>query len=66
MFLKKKFKTVISTDMAANEWMNECLMTPQHGNWSAIGCQNKVDAWNGYRIKNFKILKTQCKELCNK
>ena len=32
-----------------NEWMNECLTTPQHENRSAIGCQNKVDAWNGYR-----------------
>ena len=28
--------------------MNECLTTPQHENRSAIGCQNKVDAWNGY------------------
>ena len=23
-----------------NEWMNECLTTPQHENRSAIGCQN--------------------------
>ena len=28
--------------------MNECLTTPQHENRSAIGCQNKVDAWNGF------------------
>ena len=32
-----------------NEWMNECLTIRQHGNRSAIGCQNKVDAWNGYQ-----------------
>ena len=32
--------------------MNECLTTPQYENRSAIGCQNKVDAWNGYQIKN--------------
>ena len=32
--------------------MNECLTTPQHENRSAIGCQNKIDAWNGYQIKN--------------
>ena len=38
------------------QWMNECLTTPQHENRSAIGCQNKVDAWNGYEIKNKKIL----------
>ena len=25
------------------QWMNECLATPQHENRSAIGCQNKVD-----------------------
>ena len=36
--------------------MNECLTTPQHGNRSAIGCQNKVDAWNGYQIKKKTIL----------
>ena len=36
--------------------MNECLTTPQHENRSAIGCQNKVDASNGYQIKTFKIL----------
>ena len=30
-----------------NDRMNECLATPQHENRSAIGCQNKVDAWNG-------------------
>ena len=32
--------------------MNECLTIPQHINWSVIGYQNKVDAWNGYQIKN--------------
>ena len=44
-----------------DEWMNECLTTPQHENRSAIGCQNKVDAWNGYHNKKFKILKTSVK-----
>ena len=34
------------------EWMNECLTTLQHENRWAIGCQNKVDAWNCYQIKN--------------
>ena len=37
-----------------NEWMNECLTTHQYKNRSAIGCQNKVDAWNGYQIKKKK------------
>ena len=39
-----------------NEWMDECLTTLQHKNHknrSAIGCQNKVDAWNGYQIKKY-------------
>ena len=48
-----------------NGWKNECLTTPQHENRSAIGCQNKVDAWNGYQIKN-KIKLKHSVELCNK
>ena len=38
-----------------DEWMNECLTTPQHENRSAIGCQNKVAAWYGYEIKKLNI-----------
>ena len=34
---------------APNEWINECLTTPQHKNKSAIGCQT-----NGIYIKRFK------------
>ena len=29
--------------------MNDCLMTPQHEKQAAIGCHNKVNAWNGYK-----------------
>ena len=28
-----------------HNWMNECLTTPQHEKRSAIGCQNKVNAY---------------------
>ena len=41
----------------SNEWMNECLMTPQHkkqiGYW--VSDKRKMQ-WNGYKIK--KVLKT--------
>ena len=36
-------------------WMNECLTTSQNEK-PAIGCQKKVNAWDGYLIKNWKIL----------
>ena len=44
--------------------MNECLMTPQHENRSAIGCQNKVDAWNGYIFLEWMFNDTPaCKQI---
>ena len=42
-----RFHTVCLSSAGRKEMfclMNECLMTPQHENRSAIGCQNKVDA----------------------
>ena len=30
-------------------------------NRSAIGCQKKVNAWNGYIIKKWKVLKNSVK-----
>ena len=32
--------------------MNECLMTPQHKNRSAVGCQNKVGRGGGNVLFN--------------
>ena len=42
--------------MCMNEWMNA-----QRHPRSAIGCQKKVNAWNGYIIKNLKVLKNSVK-----
>ena len=35
-----------------NEWMNECLTTPQHENRSAIGCQN-INEWKKERMNEW-------------
>ena len=41
-----------------NKWMNEWMFnnTPARKTDRLIGCQKKVNAWNGYIIKNWKIL----------
>ena len=39
-----------------NEWIFNDI--PAQKNGSAIGCQKKVNAWNGYIVKNWKVSKT--------
>ena len=48
--------------MNTNEWMFNGH--PSTKNRSAIGCQKKVNAWNGYIIKKWKVLKKHSLKSC--